>query len=78
MHELSCWHPLPLVPRSVPPSPRSTRYAEYSKTDQAVCVVTDIHSGMKGVKPGEVKWIRINEAVPRYWDTADVGVHVAE
>ena len=67
--ELSCWHPLPLVARPVPPSPRSTRYAQYAKSDQAVCVVTDIHSGMKGVKPGEVKWLRINEAVPRYWDT---------
>ena len=67
--ELSCWHPLPLVPRRVPPSPRSTLNAQYTKTNQAVCVVTDIHQGMDGVQPGEIKWLRINEAVPRYWDT---------
>ena len=68
--ELSCWHPLPLVARPVPPNPRSIRSDQYAKSGQAVCVVTDIHSGMEGVKDGEVKWLRINEAVPRYWDTA--------
>ena len=31
--------------------------------------MTNIHQGMPGVEPGEVKWLRINEAVPRYWDT---------
>ena len=67
--ELSCWHPLPLVARPLPPSPRSTLDAKYAKTDQAVCVVTDIHEGLEGVKPGEIKWLRVNEAVPRYWDT---------
>jgi hypothetical protein len=24
---------------------------------------------MEGVKPGEVKWLRVNEALPRYWST---------
>ena len=24
---------------------------------------------MEGVAPGQVKWLRINEAVPRYWST---------
>ncbi len=24
---------------------------------------------MEGVEPGEVKWLRINEALPRYWST---------
>jgi len=24
---------------------------------------------MEGVKPGEVKWLRVNEVVPRYWST---------
>ena len=24
---------------------------------------------MDGVEPGEVKWLRINEALPRYWST---------
>ena len=32
-------------------------------------MVLNIYQGMEGVKPGEVKWLRINEAVPRYWST---------
>jgi hypothetical protein len=31
--------------------------------------VTNVYEGMDGVGPGEVKWLRINEAVPRYWST---------
>ena len=67
--ELSCWHPLPLVARRMPPLVRSAREPKYAALDQAVCVLTDIQQGMDGVERGEVKWLRINEAVPRYWDT---------
>lgn len=67
--QLSCWHPQPLVPRDVPPVVPSLREAEPAAGDQAVCFVTDIAQGMDGVAAGEVKWLRINEALPRYWST---------
>lgn len=67
--ELSCWHPLPLVPRPVPPVVECIRDPQYAARDQAVCVVHDVHQGMEGVAPGTVKWLRINEALPRYWST---------
>jgi hypothetical protein len=34
----------------------------------ATCVVADVHRGMEGIKPGEVKYLRIMEQVPRPWD----------
>lgn len=67
--ELSCWHPTPIVPREAPPLVELPREAEYAAKDQAVCVVTNVYRGMEGVEPGEVKWLRINEALPRYWST---------
>jgi hypothetical protein len=66
---LSCWHPLPLVARPVPPLIGATRHPSYAAREEAVCVLTDVHRGMQGVSPGEVKWLRINEALPRYWST---------
>ena len=68
--KLSCWHPLPLVARPVPPRVQSFRDPRYAASNQAVCVLANVYQGMEGVKPGEVKWLRINEAVPRYWSTS--------
>jgi hypothetical protein len=67
--QLSCWHPLPLVARPVPPAVQSVRDPQYAASNQAVCVVHDVYQGMEGVQRGEVKWLRINEALPRYWST---------
>ncbi len=67
--ELSCWHPLPLVARRVPPPIRQSQHPEYATSNQAVCVIINVYEGMDGVRPGEVKWLRINETLPRYWDT---------
>ena len=66
---LSCWHPLPLAARPVPPLVESAREPRYAASDQAVCLVANVYQGMEGVQPGEVKWLRINEALPRYWST---------
>ena len=68
--KLSCWHPLPLVARPVPPQVQSVRDAKYAARRQALCVVADVYQGMQGVKPGEVKWLRINESLPRYWSSS--------
>jgi hypothetical protein len=67
--ELSCWHPTPVVARKVPPEIRPIRDPALAKRGKALCVVTDITKGMDGVKPGEVKWLRINEVLVRYWST---------
>jgi len=67
--ELSCWHPLPLVARRVPPSVQPSRDTEYAANNQALCVLANVYHGMEGIEPGEVKWLRINEALPRYWST---------
>jgi len=67
--ELSCWHPTPLVARPVPPAVSTQHDSKYAARNEAVCVVANVAQGMEGVKPGEVKWLRINEALPRYWST---------
>jgi mono/diheme cytochrome c family protein len=68
--KLSCWHPLPLVARRVPPQLKSFREPEYVASNQARCVVNNVYQGMDGiVQPGTVKWLRVNEALPRYWST---------
>ncbi len=67
--KLSCWHPLPVVARRVPPAVQPSRDATYAAGNQALCALTDVYQGMQGVERGEVKWLRINEALPRYWST---------
>lgn len=67
--KLSVWHPTPLVAREVPPEIHTARHPVYAATDEALCIMTNVYQGMEGVKPGEVKWLRINEAIPRYWAT---------
>jgi hypothetical protein len=67
--ELSCWHPLPLVARRVPPQIQTVRDPQYAADDKALCIVANVYQGMEGVRQGEVKWLRINEALPRYWST---------
>ena len=67
--ELSCWHPLPLVARRVPPRLQLALNRELAAANQALCFVANVYQGMEGIEPGEVKWLRINEALPRYWST---------
>ena len=67
--KLSLWHPTPLAAREVPPEIYSDRDPKYAARNEALCFVADIYQRMEGVKRGQVKWLRINEAIPRYWDT---------
>ena len=67
--KLSCWHPLPLVARTVPPNLQPPRDPQLAASNQALCVVANVYEGMEGVRPGTVKWLRLNEALPRYWST---------
>jgi hypothetical protein len=66
---LSLWHPIPLVAKPAPPVLRAPVDPGHAAADEAVCILVDVYRGMKGVSPGEVKWLRINEALPRYWST---------
>ena len=68
----SCWMPQPLRARKRPPvrlSPIDNQIAEKKIRDlpMAVCVVTDVYHGLDGIDRGEVKYIRVNEQVPRPW-----------
>lgn len=66
---LSCWHPTPLVARRLPPAVQPVRAPDHAASDQALCFLTDVYQGMQAVERGAVKWLRINEALPRYWST---------
>ena len=68
----SCWTPIPLRRRPVPPlraAPLDASIARkrLAKVPLAVCIVADVYRGMAGVERGRVKYIRINEQVPRPW-----------
>ncbi|MDO4856483.1 MAG: hypothetical protein Q4A17_00880 [Thermoguttaceae bacterium] len=67
------WMAQPLRPRAVPPVNVSVRNEEIAQKTfhgqpLALCVVTDVYQGMENVRRGEVKYIRINEQVPRPWN----------
>jgi hypothetical protein len=68
----SCWTPIPLGPRPAPPlrvSSRDSTIAEMrlAGVPLAVCIVADVYRGLEGVERGDVRYIRINEQVPRPW-----------
>ena len=67
--QLSCWHPTPLVSRKVPPVISSALNPEFADKKEALCIVTNVNQGLTNVEPGQIKYLRINEAIPRYWDT---------
>jgi len=65
--EHSLWQPTPLVSQERPPVVPSTLNPRLAEKDLAVCFVQDVHHGMEGVEPGEVKYLRILEQLPRPW-----------
>jgi hypothetical protein len=64
---ISCWMPMPLKPRPVPPVLSSPVDAALAASNRAVCVVADVYQGLGGVERGTVKHLRILEQVPRPW-----------
>ena len=64
---VSCWHPYPLKPRAIPPVPAVVTNQELAAKGLAHCVISNIGSGLPGVEPGSIKWIRVLEQVPRPW-----------
>jgi hypothetical protein len=63
----SCWQPMPLRPRAKPVAIPSVRIPSLASENLALCVVSDIYRGMDNVERRTVKYIRINEQVPRPW-----------
>lgn len=61
------WNPVPLAPRPKPPVPAAKKNPDLAAKGLAQCIVADVYTGMEGVQRGAVKYIRINEHVPRPW-----------
>ena len=65
--EISCYQPMPLRARPMPPVLKSSRDEATAKQDLATVIVTDVYHGLEGIERGEVKYIRVNEQAPRPW-----------
>ncbi|MBE3068788.1 MAG: hypothetical protein IMZ66_00990 [Planctomycetes bacterium] len=63
----SCWQPVPLRPRPRPPVLGTPVEPEMAKQRLATVIVRDVYRGLEGVAPGTIRYIRINEQVPRPW-----------
>lgn len=69
--DVSCWQPMPVRPRPVPPAwPASVTHdtsGAHDETGEAVVALADVHEGLDGVQPGEIRYLRVWEQVPRPW-----------
>lgn len=74
--EISCWQPVPLRPRAMPPvipparamAAGGQQRAPAAEGDaEATVLLADVYRGLRGVERGEVKYLRILEQVPRPW-----------
>jgi len=66
--EMSCWQPMPLIPRIKPPVlPSILAKKASSRPPQATVVLSDVYVGLTGVERGSVKYLRVNEHVARPW-----------
>jgi hypothetical protein len=66
--EMSCFQPMVLAPRAVPPALPS-KGVETGDEDATV-VLTDIYHNMPGVERGTVKYLRVMEQIPRNWEAS--------
>jgi hypothetical protein len=65
--DISCFRPVPVLPRETPPVIPSVRNRELAEQQLAECIVTDVYKGMVGVEKGSIRYLRILEQVPRPW-----------
>jgi len=65
--EIGLFQPIPLRPRKKPPILRGSINPELAARGLAVCIATDVYQGMEETPRGSIKYIRINEQVPRPW-----------
>jgi hypothetical protein len=65
--EISCWQPVPLRPRPVPPILPAATPSPPDSSPLATVFLSDVYRGLDGVPPGTVKYLRILEQVPKPW-----------
>lgn len=65
--EFSCWQPMPLRPRNVPPILPIQNRGPEEPTKGATLFVGDIYRGLDGVEPGTIKYLRVMEQIPKPW-----------
>jgi len=63
----SCWVPYPLKPRPLPPIISEVVDPDLKNQKKALVILTDVNRGLTGVPRGSVKYIRVNEQIPRPW-----------
>ena len=63
----SCWVPYPLKERPVPQVISEVRIPALEEQKKALVILTDVNQGLDGVPKGTVKYIRVNEQIPRPW-----------
>jgi len=77
--DISCFQPTPLRPRQMPtvirPVYKVDRFVSSGadtpeETGQATMFLADVYRGLKGVKRGSVKYIRVMEAMNLCWEDA--------
>jgi hypothetical protein len=67
---ISCWQPIPLRPRPVPPvipSLVETAEPQLVEGNNATLFLQDVYAGMKGIERGRVTYLRVMEDVPKPW-----------
>jgi hypothetical protein len=70
----SLWNAVPLLARKRPPIPVGSYDESLIPQNLAQVIVSDVYVGMEGIERGRAKWIRINEQMPRPWNTAHQGM----
>ncbi len=73
--EISCFHPMPLRPRTRPPILPDTTDRSL---DYAVCSLADVTRGVDGIAPGEAKYLRIAHRLQWPYDNTHGGSRYAE
>jgi hypothetical protein len=63
--DMSCWQPMPLRARPVPPALPSSLPKDAPPT--ATMLMTDVYQGLTSVDRGAIKYLRVLEQVPRPW-----------
>jgi hypothetical protein len=63
----SCWNPIPVRASAMPPIVRGVIEEDLAKRGLARLIVTDVYRGLDDVKRGTIKFLRVNEHVPRPW-----------
>lgn len=66
--ESSCWSAIPIRSRPQESVSLGTTDPSLAERGLAQVLVMDVYRGLDGVEPGKVKYIRVNEHVPRPWD----------